>query len=161
MPQTPSFFIQRGHSLYNFPAGQRLSLRSGAASATQPVSRPSISPMATKQSQATLIRLLESGLREVGDLDKGRFFIIVQNVVASGSPPDSLVASVSVRFLPGGAPYCCGEPSCYSRVFRDDGIADLGDFMRRKMNLRQTVSVELKVHAEYYDGISFSAHRGG
>lgn len=118
-------------------------------------------PMATKKSQATLVRLLESGLREVGDLDKARFFVIVQNVVASGSPPDRIVASVMVRFLPGGAPYCCGEPSCYSRVFRSDGMAELGDFLRRKMNLRQTVAVELKVRSEYYDGISFSAHRGG
>ena len=37
MPQTPSFFNQRGLSLYNRLVGQRLSLRSGAASATQPV----------------------------------------------------------------------------------------------------------------------------
>ena len=114
--------------------------------------------MATKHSQAELIRLLESGIREVGDLDTRRFFIIVSNVVASGSPPHSLVASVLIRFLPDGAPYCCGEPGCYSRVFRDDGLADLGDFLRRKMNLTQSVSVELKVRTEYYDGISFSAH---
>ena len=40
MPQTPSFFIPRGLSLYNRLAGQRFSLRSGAASATQPVGRP-------------------------------------------------------------------------------------------------------------------------
>ncbi len=40
MPQTPSFFIQRGLSLYTCLAGQRLSLRSGAAAATQPVVRP-------------------------------------------------------------------------------------------------------------------------
>ena len=36
MPQTPSFFIPRRLLLYNLLAGQRLSLRSGAASATQP-----------------------------------------------------------------------------------------------------------------------------
>ena len=113
--------------------------------------------MATKQSQAELVRLLESGIREVGGLDRRRFFIIVHNVIATGSPPERLVASVLVRFLPDGAPYCCGEPSCYSRAFRDDGIAELGDFLQRKMNLRQTVSVELKVRTEYYDGISFSA----
>jgi len=39
MPQTPSFFIQRGCLLYNLLAGQRLSLRWGAASATLPVRR--------------------------------------------------------------------------------------------------------------------------
>ena len=113
--------------------------------------------MAIKQSQAEMIRILESGIREVGDLDQRRFFIIVSNVVVKGSPPDSISASVSVRFLPDGAPYCCGEPSCYSRVFRENGLADLGEFMRRKMNLRQPVSVELNVHPIYFDGITFSA----
>ncbi len=117
--------------------------------------------MTNKHSQAALIRLLESGIREVGDLDKDRFFIIVQNVVASGSPPDKIIASVSVRFLPGGAPYCCGEPGCYSRVFRDDGLEELGDFVRREMNLKQTVSVELNVYTKYYNGIRFSAHHDG
>jgi hypothetical protein len=39
MPQTPSFFIQRGLWLYNRLAGQRLSLRCGAAAATLPVGR--------------------------------------------------------------------------------------------------------------------------
>jgi len=117
--------------------------------------------MATKQSKAELTRLLEAGIREVGDLDPRRFFIIVRNVVATGSPPSSLRASVLLRFLPGGEPYCCGEPGCYSTVFRVDGATDLGEHMRRKMNLRQTVSVDLHVEPEYYDNISFSSHRGG
>ena len=39
MPQTPSFFIPNGLSLYNPLVGQRLSLRSEAAAATQPVGR--------------------------------------------------------------------------------------------------------------------------
>lgn len=39
MPNTPSLFIPRGVSLYNRLAGQRLSLRLGATSATEPVRR--------------------------------------------------------------------------------------------------------------------------
>lgn len=113
--------------------------------------------MPSKQSQAELIRLLESGIREVGDLDSQQFFIIVSNVLVTGAPPENISASVSVRFLPDGAPYCCGEPGCYSRVFRENGLAELGDFMRRKMNLRQPVSVELNVHPIYFEGITFSA----
>ena len=73
----------------------------------------------------------------------------------SGSPPAKLIASVLVRFLPAGEPYCCGEPSCYSTAFRKEGITELGDYMRRQMNLRQTVTVELNVNSEYYDGIVF------
>lgn len=117
--------------------------------------------MSTKQSQAELIRLLEVGIREVGNLDPSRFFIIVRNVTAAGSPPHSLRASVLLRFLPSGEPYCCGEPGCYSSVFCDDGTGQLGEHIRRKMNLRQAVSVDLHVDAEYYDNISFSSHRVG
>ncbi len=47
MPQTPSFFIQHGLLLYNRLVGQRLSLRSEAASATQPVGRFRVSKNAT------------------------------------------------------------------------------------------------------------------
>lgn len=115
--------------------------------------------MATKQSQAAMIRLLESAIREVGDLDTNRFFLIVRSVVATGSPPHKLSAKVLLRFLPGGEPYCCGEPGCFSNVFRDDGLDELSEFIRRKMNLQHSVFVELQVSAEYYDGISFTSHR--
>lgn len=115
--------------------------------------------MSSKHSQAELIRIVESGIREVGDLDPRRFFILVRNVIASGSPPDQLKASVLVRFLPAGAPYCCGEPSCYSPVFGHNGMVELGDYVRREMHLRQTVAVELNTSVEYYDGIVFSAHK--
>lgn len=115
--------------------------------------------MPNKHSQSELVRLLELGIREVGDLDSERFYILVQNVVAIGKPPAKLVATVLVRFLPAGAPYCCGEPSCYSNVFRDAGARELGEFMRGKMKLRQTVDVALNILSEYYDGIKFSSHR--
>ena len=112
--------------------------------------------MPSKHSKSELIRLIESGIREVGDLDSNRFYIIARDVVVSGSPPTSVQASVLVRFLPDGAPFCCGEPSCYSRVFRDAGMIELGDFLRRKMNLRHEISVELGVSVEYFEDIVFT-----
>lgn len=116
--------------------------------------------MATKQSKAELTRLLENGIREVGDIPRDRFYIVVRDVVARGAPPSELIASVLVRFLPSGAPYCCGEPSCYSHAFRDDGATALGDYMRRKLNLRHTVTVQLNVTAEYFNEIRFTAFEG-
>ena len=116
-------------------------------------------PMSSKHSQAELTRIIESGIRDVGDLDPRRFFVLVRNVIASGSPPDKLRAAVLVRFLRAGAPYCCGEPVCYSGVFGSDGMVELGDYARRKMNLLQPVEVELNTSVEYYEGIVFTAHR--
>ena len=116
--------------------------------------------MATKQSKAELIRLLEDGIREVGDIPRDRFYIIVRDVVVQGVPPTEVIASVLVRFLPSGAPYCCGEPSCYSRVFREGGASAVGDYVRRKLDLRHTLVVRLNVTAEYFDDIRFTAFEG-
>ncbi len=114
--------------------------------------------MPSKHSHAALIRMVEAGIREVGDLPSNRFYILVRDVKVSGSPPTSMQVSVLVRFLPSGSPYCCGEPGCYSSVFRTEGIEELGDYLRRKMNLKHSVTVELKPSVEYYDDIAFTAH---
>jgi hypothetical protein len=116
--------------------------------------------MTTKRSKAALIRLVENGIRDVGDIPSDKFYVLVRDVDTTGSPPTRVVASVMVRFLPSGAPYCCGEPGCYSRVFREDGAEELGDFLRRKMNLRHMVTVELNVSVEYFDGIEFASLHG-
>lgn len=115
--------------------------------------------MKTKQSRAALIRLLETAIRDVGDIDSQKLYVLVRDVEASGSPPTRIVASLLVRFVPSGAPFCCGEPACYLRVFREDGAEELGDYVRRKMNLRHQVTVELEVSVEYFDGIEFAAHQ--
>jgi hypothetical protein len=66
MPQTPSFFLQRGLSLYDHLAGQRLSLRSGATSATQPVGGSESSMDATIGSRLSLALLLCGGFTLAG-----------------------------------------------------------------------------------------------
>ena len=114
--------------------------------------------MSNKKSKAELIRLLESGIREVGNVDARRFYVLVKDVITTGSPPERMEVYVVLRFLPGGAPYCCGEPLCYSRVFSEDGMEELGDWLARQMGLKQEIAVELKVGAEYYPDIEFKAH---
>jgi hypothetical protein len=116
--------------------------------------------MATKQSKAALIPLVENGIRDVGDLPPNKFYVLVRDIDVSGSPPNKIVASVLVRFLPSGVPFCCDEPGCYSRVFCDSGADELGDYLRRKMNLRQTVTVELRCAVEYFDNFEFTAFQG-
>ena len=116
--------------------------------------------MATKQSKAALIRLVENGIRDVGDIPRDKFYVLVRDIDVSGSPLTHVVASVLVRFLPSGEPFCCGESGCYSRVFCNSGAEELGDYLRRKMNLRHTVTVELRCAVEYVDGIEFTAFQG-
>ena len=113
--------------------------------------------MATKQSKAATIRLLEQAIRDVGDLSHKRFYVLVRDIVVSGSPPTHIVASVLVRFLPDGAPFCCGELGCYSQMLGDSGSDELDDYIRRKMNLRLQVNVTLECEVEYFEGIEFTA----
>ena len=113
--------------------------------------------MSTKQSKAALIRLIETGIRDVGDIPEDRLYVLVSDIDVSGSPPKEITAYVSVRFLPSGEPFCCGQPGCCSEVLRDSRSQELEEYLRRKMNLRHTVNVKLRCTVEYYDGIQFTA----
>lgn len=113
--------------------------------------------MATKHSKAVLVRLIEDAIRDVGDVSRKKVYVLVREIEVSGSPPIHIIASVLIRFLPTGAPFCCGEPGCYSRVFCDSCSEELGDYVRRRMNLRHTVRVTLHFDVEYFDGIEFTA----
>jgi len=86
--------------------------------------------------------------------------VLVRDIDVTGSPPNHIVASVLVRFLPSGTPFCCAEPVCYSRIFCDSGAEELGDYLRRKMNLRRTITVELRCAVEYFHDIEFTALQG-
>lgn len=112
-----------------------------------------------KRSKAELIRLLELAIRDVGDLDSNRFYLLVRDVVATGSPPQKIVAYAMLRFLPGGQPFCCGEPACYSRAFREEGLEDLAEFVARQMNIEDEIEVELKTAVEYFPDIEFANHK--
>ena len=117
--------------------------------------------MQSRKSRAELIRLLELAIREVGNLDSTRFYVVVRDVEVVGSPPERLVAWAMVRFLPAGAPFCCGEPACYSRAFREEGRVELGEFVARRMNIEHEIDVELKTAAEYFPDIEFEMHKDG
>ena len=113
--------------------------------------------MATKRSASELRQLLANAIDVVGDIPRDRLHVNVRDVEAHGRPPEHLTASVLVRFLPTGSPFCCGEPACYSRVFDEHVWEELGDQLRRDMGLKQRVTVQLDVEVEYYDGIVFTA----
>ncbi len=104
-----------------------------------------------------MIRLVETGIREVGNIPSNELYVLVRDIGVRGSPPREIVASVLVWFLPAGEPFCCGEPGCYSRVFSGTGAQELGDYLQRKMNLRHTVNVRLQCSVEYLGVIEFTA----
>ena len=109
----------------------------------------------SKHSQSSLVRLLENAIRDVGDIDSKKLYVLVRHVETKGSPPESLDVDVLVRFLAAGSPFCCGEPLCHSRAFGSAGGVEMGEYVARKMNLDQEVSVRLKVDVEYSDGVKF------
>lgn len=95
MPQTPSFFNPRRFWLYNRLAGQRFPLRSGAASATQPVGRPQFMKLAFDEFTVqvgdeawTLDRRIIDAVQH-----DGRVFVVFDyTAYPSGLPANNLVA---------------------------------------------------------------------
>jgi hypothetical protein len=114
--------------------------------------------MTTKRGEAALVRMIEEGVAELGQLPTQRFSFLVTSAEAVGSPPRLVRASATLFFLKSGGPFCCGEPGCYSELFIRPGEV-LGDYLRTRMSLRQSVGVELKVTTVYDKGIVFAAIR--
>jgi len=113
--------------------------------------------MPTKHSKAELIRLLEAGIREEGNLDPAHFFVLVRDVIASGSPPEKIIGYVVLRFLPAGSPFCCGEPLCHLNLLGSEGQGRLGEWLQREMGITQCIDVELKIKPEYGSGVEFKS----
>ena len=105
-----------------------------------------------------MIRLVEEAIRNVGEIPRDRLYVLVRDVQITGSPPRQIAAAVVVRFLPAGAPFCCGEPLCYSSAFTEQGHEEIGEYLRRKMGLRHALVFKCDTTVEYYDGIEFTAY---
>jgi hypothetical protein len=110
--------------------------------------------MRSKKSKAELIRLVEAGIEEVGGTEK--LSLLVRDLIVKGSPPDKFTIFLTVRFLSGAAPFCCGEPACYSKLFSTKGEQQLAEYLRREMNLDQDISLDIKSDVQYFDGIEFT-----
>jgi hypothetical protein len=118
--------------------------------------------MNSKQTEAALVRLVEEGFAQVGQLPPHRFSLLVSGIEATGVPPTHLKVFATLFFLKGGEPFCCGVPGCYSTMFwaSDDR---LGEFLRSPLHLQHEVTVEIQTSTVYYEGLRFTAfgNRGG
>ena len=113
--------------------------------------------MAAANSRSKYTRVVEEAIRDTANLPPGKFYVLVRGVRAVGSPPSHLAADVLIRFLPDGAPFCCGEPGCYSRVFQEGGTEELAESVRRRLKLRQPLTIRLNCDVQYFEGIEFTA----
>ena len=112
--------------------------------------------MNDKHSMHELKRLVEAAVAEACDLPRRGLWFCVDAVDTVGRPPHRLAVSATLHFLPEGSPFCCGEPGCYLGLY-GKRLEQVGDSMRRRLGLRQAVTVEFPdgIRVEYHTGVTF------
>lgn len=113
--------------------------------------------MSAKRSQHELKRLVEEAIAAMCDLPRPGLWLCVDAVEASGQPPERLRVWATLHFLPGGSPFCCGEPGCHLGLW-GGRLVQVADHIRRAMHLRQPLKVELsgQVRVNYHAAVKFN-----
>ena len=118
--------------------------------------------MSSKHSKAELKRLMEKAVVEICGLPRPGLWFCVDEVKATGAPPDHIQAWATLHFSADGSPFCCGEPSCHLGIFPGHYVGpfserntEVSEHVRRAMHLRQKVSVEFQFAVQYHEGVSF------
>lgn len=114
--------------------------------------------MPNKRSRAELKRLVANAFGRVCGLPRTGFWLNIDEMEFAGRPPSLIRVWATLHFLTDGSPYCCGEPTCHLGI-SDNRLAEIGDEIRRSMNLTQAVNVELAALVpKYAEGVAF--HHG-
>jgi len=110
----------------------------------------------SKRSGYELKRLIEDAVRTECGLDDSRLQFIVDEVEASGRPPDRLRVWATLHFLPAGSPFCCGEPGCHLGL-SGERLEEVADHIRRAMGIEQTIVIDFgkRIAVRYHDGVEF------
>jgi hypothetical protein len=110
---------------------------------------------ASKRSRHRLKRFIEEIVSdECRLLGRGLLFM-VDELAVSGSPPQRIKVWGTLHFLPLGSPFCCCEPMCHLWLF-GDRAERVNDAMRRRLGLRQEVSIEFVcIRPAPHNGVEF------
>jgi hypothetical protein len=111
----------------------------------------------SKRSTHELKRLVEEAVRMESDHESRGLRFFVASVEVTGHPPQLLEVSATLHFLPGASSFCCGEPGCHLTFLSGDGLGAIEERVRRKMGLRQSVSISFGkgVGVFYHEGVVF------
>ena len=116
----------------------------------------------TKRSRHELKRLVENAVAdECRLLERGLWFC-VDEVEASGWPPERIKVWATLHFLAAGSPFCCGEPSCQLGTFLDERMQRISAHVRRAMGLEQQLTVDLgdRIGVNRHEGVVFGTPGG-
>jgi hypothetical protein len=94
-----------------------------------------------KRSRHHLKHLVEAVVAEEFKLSSRGLAFLVDELEAAGRPPKRLKVWATLHFLPLGSPFCCSEPHCHVPLFAER-LDRVNDALRRRMGLRQEVSIE-------------------
>lgn len=117
--------------------------------------------MTDKYSMGKLKRLIESAVADVCGLPRLGLWFCVDEVEASGHPPEALKVWATLHFLPAGSPFCCGEPGCHLGL---NGAAaeEVSEQVRRGLRLEQGLTLDFtnRIGVNYHSGVTFHYGQG-
>ena len=113
-----------------------------------------------KRSIGELKRLVGLAVGRVCGLPRAGLILNIDQVESTGRPPAKIRVWATLHFTKVGSPFCCGEPGCHIPL-GEDGLTEIGEDVRRSMNLRHPVTVEfVSVGVQYHDGVEFHYGEG-
>lgn len=107
-----------------------------------------------KRSRHEFKRLVENAVNDVCRLPRPGLFFCVSEFFTKGFPIEEIHVLAALHFTSEGSPFCCGEPLCFLSC-GDSWLEDIGNHVRRAMNLQHSLTVELEIKPIYHGDVEF------
>ena len=118
-------------------------------------SKPHNAASSMGQKHSRIERAIEDIVTEVCRLrDRGLWFGVDQ-VEVSGRPVERIRVWATLRLLPDGSPFCCGEPECQLGLIERG--AEINERISLELRLPSQVEVEFagRVRVDHAPGVTF------
>lgn len=107
----------------------------------------------------SLCRLIEEGIVAEFGIPKPGLWLGVDRARSFGRVPHRIEFVATAHFTLRLIPLCCGELDCHLNYWHKPSWGRLGEFVRRRLRLRQEIEVEMVDYVcIYHRGVTF--HRG-
>ena len=109
-----------------------------------------------KDTYSRIKRAIETTVIEVCRLRGRGLWFAVDQVEIIGRPVERIRVWATLRFLPEGSPFCCGEPGCHLGLF-GDRLAEVTERLSSELGLSDQPVMEFgdRVRADYARGVTF------
>lgn len=108
------------------------------------------------QNRLKLRRAIERAVSEACNLHPSRLWFGIDEVEITGRPAERIEVWATLRFLPSGGPFCCGEPGCHLAL-SIDRLREIEELVRAEMDWADAVPLDFgdRIGAQYDADVTF------